>query len=176
MTSLILTVISILLLGAISVATVKYMPSWSQSKADTSLAVRSGAAQLERAYELYARAHGGAGAAATGAADGGLSQNFSPFLRFVPAAVPGYRWVYGVTGSGAAPGYQNTAFFCMTPITPGAVASEGKVRGAVGARGFLSEQQAFVAPQCGVTGNANYTSFPARMSFTYFVRHVPGQI
>jgi hypothetical protein len=176
MTSLILTVISIVLLGAISVVTINYLPSWSRDKADTTAVVRESVERLERGFQLHAQAHGGVAAPVQPSVDGGIASNFTPsFLPFVPAAIAGYRWVYGTTDASAAPPYQNTAYFCMTPVSFGAVTGEGKVRGALGALQFMSDEQAFVAPGCGATATASYSSFPAAMSFTYFVRHVPGQ-
>lgn len=176
MTSLILTVISIVLLGAISVVTINYLPSWSRDKADTTAVIRESVERLERGFRLQAQANGDVPAAAQPSADGGLAANFTPsYLPFVPAALTGYRWVYGVTDLSAAPGYQNTAFFCLTPTTHGALAVEGKVRGALGALQYLSAEQAFVGAACGATSTASYSTFPAAMSFTYFVKHVPGQ-
>lgn len=177
MTSLILTIISIVLLSAISVVTINYLPSWSRDKADTTAVVRESVERLERAYHLHALAHGDVAAAVMpGEFDGGLAANFTPsYLPFVPTAVRGYRWVYGTTDASAPAPYQNTAYFCMVPTTNGATTGEGKVRGALGALQYLSDQQAFVAPGCGATVTAAYSSFPAAMSFTYFVKHVPGQ-
>lgn len=176
MTSLILTVISIVLLAALSVATINYLPSWSRDKTETTEVVRTAVVRLDRAFHLYAQAHGGTPAPVIAGEDGGLASNFLPYLPFVPPAVRGHRWVYGMTDASAPAGYQNTAYFCMTPTTYGASTGEGRLRGVLAAQQFMSEQQAFVAPACGATANAAYSTFPAPMSFTYFVRHVPGQV
>lgn len=176
MTSLILTIISIVLLAAISVVSINYLPSWSRDKADTTAVVRESVERLERGFHLYAQAHGDVPAAVQPVTDGGLASNFTPsYLPFVSVAIKGYRWVYGATDASAPAPYQNTAYFCMTPTTYGALAVEGKVRGALSALQYLSEEQAFVAPACGATSSAEYSSFPAAMSFTYFVKHIPGQ-
>jgi hypothetical protein len=176
MTSLILTVISIVLLAAISVVTINYLPSWSRDKADTTAIVRESTERLERGFRLHAQAHGDVPASAQATLDGGLASNFTPsYLPFVPTAAKGFRWVYGVTDSSGPLAYRNTAYFCMTPTTYGALTGEGKIRGALGALQYMSDEQAFVGPACGATATAAYTSFPAAMSFTYFVKHVPGQ-
>jgi hypothetical protein len=176
MSSLILTVISIVLLSAVVVISINYLPAWTKEQADVVPVVRDGARELERAFQLYAKAHGDVPAAVIGGDyDGGASANFAPFLGFMPAAMPGYRWVYGNAGSGASGAYQNAYYFCLTPQS-GGLASEGKVRGAQRAQQYLSEEQAFVAPGCGATSNYGYSSYPANMSVTYFVKYVPGQL
>lgn len=176
MSSLILTIISIVLLSAVVGISINYLPGWTREQAEVAPVVRDGARTLERAFQLYAKAHSDAPAVVVGGdLDGGLAANFTPFLGFAPAALPGYRWVYGNAGGGATAGYQNTYYFCMAPSS-GVLASEGKVRGAQRALQHLGDEQAFVAPGCAAVGNATYASFPADMAFTYFVRYVPGQL
>lgn len=177
MSSLILTVISIVLLSAVVVISINYLPGWTREQAEVTPVVREGARELERAFQLYAKAHSDAPAAVIGGdVDGGLAANFQSFLGFVPSAIPGYRWVYGNAGAGAPAGYENTYYFCLAPASVGQLASEGKVRGAQRALQYLSDEQAFVSTACGATGNTSYSGYPAAMAFTYFVRYVPGQL
>lgn len=175
MSSLILTVFSLLLLSAVVTVSINYLPGWSKEAADVSPVVRASAAKLERAFDLYAKSHSGVPApVVSGDVDGGLSAQFSPYLGFVPAAIPGYRWVYGNAGGGAPGAYQNAYYFCLAP-TNGA-ASQGKVRGVVQAQQYFSAEAAFVSTGCGSTSNTTYSAYPATMTLTVFVKYVAGQV
>jgi hypothetical protein len=177
MTSLILTVISIVLLSAVVVVSINYLPAWPKEQAEVAPIIRDGLRKLDRAYTLYAQAHADAPAGVVGGdPDGGVSGNFTPFLGFVPAAPVGYRWHYGQTDSGAPPGYQNTHYFCLAPQAAGAQASKGKVMGALKAQQSFSDEQMFVSPNCGVAANAAYVDFPAPMAVTLFVKYIRGQV
>ncbi len=176
MSSLILTVISLVLLSAVVLISINYLPGWTREQAAVTPLVRDGALQLERAFKLYAKAHSDTPATVLGGElDGGVAANFSAFLGFTPGALPGYQWVYGQVGAGAPAGYQNAYYFCLAPQS-GTLATQGKVRGAQLAQAYLSTEQAFVAPGCGSVGNASYSGYPANMAFTYFVKYVPGQL
>ena len=176
MSSLILTVISVLLLSAMVLISINYLPGWTKEAGDVTPAVRQSSLELERAFQLYAKAHADTPASiVSGDADGGLAANFAPFLGFTPAAIPGYQWVYGETSPGAPAGYPNTFYFCLAPQSGGQLASQGKFRGAIRAQAYLSDEQAFVSPTCGSPSNTSYGTSPSAMAFTYFVRYVPGQ-
>jgi hypothetical protein len=175
MISLILTVLSIALLSAIAVISISYMPHWSKEQGEVASQVRKSSQDLERAFHLYALGHSDTPAAViSGDADGGLAANFTSFLGFLPPAIPGYQWVYGNTGPAGASGYQNTSYFCMKPQVAGGSTGEGKVRGITRAKLFLSDEQAFMGTNCGEPTNVAFNTFPAPMTFTYFVRYVPG--
>jgi hypothetical protein len=176
MTSLILTVIAIVLLSATALITVNFTPGSAKESVELAPVIRRGALQLEQAFMLYAKAHDGAAPAVTGQQDGGLKDTFSAYQGFLPAVAPGYQWIYGNSGGSAQAGYANTSYFCLAPLSPGALTSRGKIGGAQRAQLLLSPEQAFVAPSCGATSNASYETLPAQMSFTFFVRYVPGQI
>jgi hypothetical protein len=175
MSHLILTILSIALVGALSVASINYIPFWVQGAAQTEKTVASSLALLEQAYDVATRARDGVPPVVTASPDGGFSEGFLPLLRFMPALPSAYIWSYGVRAEEGEEGtpWAGLNYFCMEPVDPAQVASEAVVRGLERLKGRFSVDQYFVADSCGANENRTMgTTGPATV--TFFVAYTPG--
>lgn len=173
MLPLILTLIAIALTAVTMYATMSYLPVWATSVTPNYELALTGVTRLENAFTLYALANSETEAAVTGAADGGLSTNFLPYLRFLPPAPTGMAWVYGQHAVDAS-AYSGLHYFCLTPS--GAGIDRTVFESLLRLQRSVNSAQGFLGSSCGIT-TASLTapgSYPATRAFTYYVAFVPG--
>jgi hypothetical protein len=181
---LMLTVLSIALMATVALATVSYAPTWAPAAQQSFHQVQTGFEALERAFSLrLSENEGVAPAVDPSRDDGGLAPAFIAYLNFAPRPPLGYGWRYGFTSETQliADGYAGNStgglhWFCLYPTGGGA--SEGVYRGVRRAQQRFGVNQFYVhvsgVPSCGRAVDSGAPStFPATLSVTLFVRHVP---
>jgi hypothetical protein len=174
MTQLIITVFAILLSSIMALVSVNYLPFWTQSREDTSVATRLVLSKLESSYNLAVQAGNGAVPAPTSEADGGLMTNFGSYLKFPPVAPSGFTWVYGQHPTDSS-SYSGLAYFCMEPASPSSSLNQGQYQGLVSASVVYSSSQVIYSSSgCGATASSAFSSFPAKPYLTFYVTYTPG--
>lgn len=174
MSQLVITVIAILLSAAATMVSVNYLPFWSESQSESQAQAKLAMAKLESAYNLTVQANNGTAPAPTNASDGGLMANFGGYLKFPPAAPPGYSWSYGQQAADGS-AYSGMDYFCLAPQSGAKGLNLGQYRGILNASKIYSSAQAVVSTAgCGAETAALPSSFPANFYLTFYVTYTPG--
>lgn len=169
MVQLIITLFAIALTAAVVAATIKYIPWWYKTAADTEIVVRDSARALDAAFSLKVIDDNGVVPTPIMAEDGGLSAYFSDYYQFTPAAPANFIWVYGKRIGDDAP------YFCLKAVNA-SVSSEGVARGMRRAMAVFSEEQVFLNTTCGASSNMplpNSSEYPVDIALTVLVRPTP---
>lgn len=165
MSQLILTVISIALVGLLGLASLNYLPWWGATAALTEDVAKSSFRRVEQAYDVYTRLHDGVAPAVLAQVDGGFSEHFTPILTHLPAALPGFTWSYGQAGG--------QDYFCMQGS--GSSLNPGVLKGLARVKAVFSPTQLFVDSSCGATADGTGAlTGSGPVAVTLFVKFVPG--
>lgn len=174
MVQLIIVVLAIALLGLLLTATVNYIPWWYKTAADIEEVIRKSLSIVEQGYDVATRATDGTPPAVTTAADGGFAAGFTPVLKVLPAAPPGFTWVYGQRTTNDVPNLTGLNWFCLRHTATGG-GNEGAWRGSLRAAAVFSNSQYFINSECGAASSLSApTSYPAPLAITFYVAYVPG--
>lgn len=169
MHQLIIVLMSIVLTAIMVTATAIYTPASKTTTEITYALTRDGFGTLDKAYQLYTKANSGGVPVVSGAADGGISTNFSDFLPFLPKAPMGYQWTYGYNSS------QGTNYFCLYS-TNTAAANAAVLTAFTRLQSIFSAGQFVVhaggASNCGSVANIDLSASPTNVALTYFVKNV----
>jgi len=180
MTSLIMVILSIVLMAAMLMISVNYLPAWRTVSASSETVTLNALHTLKGAFAAAWVADNPTSYQTNtytdppviNNADGGLAANFSAYA-FLPGAPAGYAWLYGHTAGGFS-------WFCMYPIRGSGGASQGVYNGMRAAlRDFgANANEVFMTAGksrvCGSTTNSGAPSrFPANYVITLFVHCTP---
>lgn len=171
MFSLFLVVMSIMLVGALALVSIKYIPFGFKERDQIVDQLSAALPKLENAYDVVTRANSGTPPTTTAAADGGFADNFLPVLRFTPALPPTMSISYGLY-SGADPKYTGLNYFCIKGSAE-YLSNDFALKGIAKTKNVFSPDQYFISETCGVPSNINVASPPANYVITFFVAYVP---
>lgn len=157
MLSLILTIMSIFLLGAAALISISYLPSGEYATQATLNKLKTGLNGLQTGYNNYVAATGSTPTTAN------WSSVLTPQYVFLPP-VPSnnLQWSYV---AGAAYGSSTGNYFCLSGTW-----TKSQYQGAVFAANWFSPQAYFINSSCGATSSESTpSSWPASAAVTFWV-------
>lgn len=150
MSNLILTVISIALMGALLLQSVNYINPIAQIAAKLEPQMINSFHTLESGYNAYVLAVG---------SNPTQLSDITPKYAFLPAAPKNTSWSFGTGGSNGTGQY-----FCLSGVFNPAL-----MRASINLQGSLSPQAYFINSTCGVTTNAIPAGNNPTVALTYWV-------
>lgn len=177
MYQLIITLISILLVSALLLTTVSYLPWWKKPVEEISESVKKSMANLENSFFVVSRSNDGNVPAQVGtASDGGLQQNFGAILKFTPYAPGGYSWVYNVYPTDGSI-YSGLGYFCLKPNNPSEPMNIAVYKAMAQVKAQYPKEQVLIVNSitCNESTYTGIASQPSSAgSVVFFMNYIPG--
>ena len=172
MVSLIVILLSIGLLTAYLLATMNYLPGWQKSADSSQALAQDGLYKFEKAYLAVTKANGGLALPVYAQTDGGIANNFTAILGFLPKAPGDYMYVYG-QHSNDGTRYAGMNYVCLAPMQ-GASRDEGAVRGLNRLRQAFPADQLIFSNGCGASSSMIPSQgTPQSLYVTYYMVYSP---